>query len=361
MAIENTGDKYTIIKGIADNKELENYRLCFERNGSPRNIDHLFWLHQKNLVNTHIIYYAMYSGNIAAIYTAMPVIFKINGEKCKAMQSIDTITDIEHRGKGLFPKLANKLYEDAPANGFELVYGFPNENSAPGFFKKLKWISFGEAPFLLKPLSFQYFIRKLLKKKGGNEITDKLHNYSLPAPKSSKNNTVIIQALDHFDTAYDDLWNNVSKKIPVGVDRSADYMNWRYVNKPGEHYSKCGIFINGKLAGIIVFTIKDKHNGRIGYIMELIYEDSQKGDQGVLLLKYATRIFKKENTNAVLAWCFSHSFNYRSFKRSGYFNLPVKFRPQHLFLGVRSFTESNKHLVEDIKNWYISYSDSDTV
>lgn len=167
--------------------------------------------------------------------------------------------------------------------------------------------------------------------------------------------------MDNFDQEYDELWNRVSSGIPVAVNRSADYMNWRYVKKPGEEYSRCGLYINGSLKGIIVFTIKNKHNGRIGYIMELIYEESPANNVGSTLLKYSTTVFKKEKTDAVLAWCFRHSFNYPAFRKSGYFNLPEKFRPQHLFLGVRALTDRNKQTIENIKNWYISYSDSDTV
>ncbi|MEO5891604.1 MAG: GNAT family N-acetyltransferase [Ferruginibacter sp.] len=355
----NTGNGYEIVKGIADDKELENYRMCFVRNGSPRDITNLQWLHQQNLANTHTIYYAMQDEMVAAIYTAMPVIFTINGVKNNALQSIDTITDEAHRGKGLFPRLANKLYDDAAESGFELVYGFPNENSAPGFFKKLKWVSFGEAPFLLKPVSIKYFINKFLNKGRNITFENEQHLYSLPGQKEVGKN-ISIREINSFEENYDQLWQKISGVIKVAVDRSAAYMNWRYIKKPGEVYSKCGIFIGGELKGIMVFTIKNKHSGRIGYIMELIYNDTSH-EAGELLLKYASQIFKKEKTDAALAWCFPHSFNYKSFRRSGYFNLPVRFRPQHLFLGVRAFNESNKNLTEDWNNWYISYSDSDTV
>ncbi len=355
----NSGADYKIIKGVADDEELENYRQCFKNNGTEKDIKNLKWLHQQNLTNSHTIYYAIHNSTVAAIYTAMPVFFNINRHKAIALQSIDTITDANHRGKGLFPKLATKLYDDAEANGLELVYGFPNENSAPGFFKKLQWVSFGEAPFMLKPLSFRYFINKFFKKNKLTAPNNEHHFYSLPGVKNIGKNTVI-RELEDFKNDYDEIWNKVAMNIKVSVDRSAVYMNWRYVNKPTEPYSKCGIFINDELKGIIVFTIKNKHNGRIGYIMELIFDETLQ-QTGNLLLKYAIEIFKSQKVDAILAWCFPHSFNYDCFKKSGFYNLPVKFRPQHLFLGVRCFNQLNKNLVEDPTNWYISYSDSDTV
>jgi hypothetical protein len=94
--------------------------------------------------------------------------------------------------------------------------------------------------------------------------------------------------------------------------------------------------------------------------LELIYQPGF-AKAGNLLLDYATTFFKKQKTDAILAWCFRHSLNYDRYKKSGYFNLPEKLRPQHLFLGVRSFNHNNQHFTENKKNWYISYSDSDTV
>lgn len=352
--------EYEIVKGVADDAELERYRECFEKNGTERVLANLKWLHQQNLSNTNTIYYAMQQNEVAAIYTALPVVFKINDTKVPALQSIDTITDIDHRGKGLFPKLANKLYTDAAENKFALVYGFPNENSAPGFFKKLQWQPFGEAPFLLKPLNPFYFFKKFFKRKKIQEdFSSTNHIYISPKEKRLNKNTVI-KSLDQFGETYDEIWNAASENIPVCVDRSAAYMNWRYVTKPAEHYYRYGIFTNGKLEGVIVFAIKTKHGGLIGYIMDLIYYPFNK-KIAKQLLQFASQQFRLQKVDTVLAWSLPGSFNFKSFKKSGYFVLPPKLRPQKLFLGVRPFDEANKDLITDAKNWYISYSDSDTV
>jgi len=357
--MENKKEEYLIVKGIADDMELEQYRLCFKNNGSPREIENLQWLHQKNPVNTNTIYYAMAGNDVAAIYTAIPVFFIIAGEKKTALQSIDTMTDAAHRGKGLFPKLATRLYADAQISDYAFVYGFPNENSAPGFFNKLKWVSFGEAPFLLKPLSILYFLKKFLKK--GVDIQASDENYVYTKTKQVKiSSDTEIKELDCFSEDYEVIWRNVSQKNMVAIDRSAAYMNWRFVDKPEEDYSRYGLFTDGKLTGVIVFTLKNKHGGRVGYIMEMIY-NLKFSTAGDVLLKFASKVFKQQKVDASLAWCFPHAFNYSSFKKAGYYNLPVKLRPQHLFLGVRTFTEKNSSLINNVNNWYISYSDSDTV
>ena len=94
--------------------------------------------------------------------------------------------------------------------------------------------------------------------------------------------------------------------------------------------------------------------------MELVF-DTASPQAGQFLLAFATRVFRKEKADAVLAWCLPHSFPYSAYRKSGYYPLPEKFRPQHLFFGARSLNEKNKGTIEQLKNWYISYSDSDTV
>lgn len=352
-----SGNQYEIIKGIADNEELEKYRSCFEKNGTRRDISNLQWIHQQNLVNKHTIYYAIQETKVAAIYTAMPVKFQINGLLYNALQSIDTITDLDHRGKGLFPKLANKLYTDAETAGYQLVYGFPNENSAGGFFKKLNWVSFGEVPFLLKPLRLSYFIKRFFKMSIDSAFPES-HPYQIAESKIANN--ICIKPILDFGSEYELVWESCRSSMNVSVERSADYMNWRFVNKPGEHYSKCGIYIDDKLDGVIVFTIKNKHGGRVGYVMELLFNPKQPS-AGKHLLKFAIKVFKKERSDVALAWSFNHSFNFTGFKKCGFYNLPEKLRPQQLYMGVRSFSHTNKNKIENVKNWYISYSDSDTV
>lgn len=77
-------------------------------------------------------------GNAAAYYGVIPCAFLLNGKTVLAAQSADTMTHPDHRKKGLFQRLANKTYELASVEGIEFVFGFPNQDSFPGFVK-LGW------------------------------------------------------------------------------------------------------------------------------------------------------------------------------------------------------------------------------
>ena len=87
----------------------------------------------------------------AAFYGVYTCQIEYQGKLFLAAQSGDTMTHSEHTGKGLFTQLALKTYNYCQENGFHLVFGFPNENSFPGFVKRLGWSHFDDMiPYLIR-------------------------------------------------------------------------------------------------------------------------------------------------------------------------------------------------------------------
>lgn len=76
----------------------------------------------------------------AAFYGVFPCLVMYKNKTILAAQSGDTMTHVDHQGKGLFVALAKMTYEVAKKEGVKFIFGFPNENSYPGFSKKLNWV-----------------------------------------------------------------------------------------------------------------------------------------------------------------------------------------------------------------------------
>jgi hypothetical protein len=79
------------------------------------------------------------------------------------------------------------------------------------------------------------------------------------------------------------------------------------------------------------------------------------------LLSDAVRDLIADRCDGILAWCFRHSPMYRVFQHHWFLPLPPALRPIALHLGVRVLDPSLRPELADRSNWYISYSDSDTV
>jgi GNAT superfamily N-acetyltransferase len=142
---------------------IDRYKNCFDNNGSPKSKKKIGWQFLKNPVNKQYVDIAVEENKneTAAIYAIAPIKFKFGNELLLGSQSLDTMTDKNYRGQGLFIKLANSVYERAKSEDIKLVYGFPNGNSIYGFQKKLEWEVLDPVPFLIKPLKSKYFTKRL--------------------------------------------------------------------------------------------------------------------------------------------------------------------------------------------------------
>lgn len=79
-------------------------------------------------------------GDVAAYYGVFPIILRYKDADYLVAQSGDTMTAPNHRKKGLFTKLALKTYDLSKEEGVKFIFGFPNQNSLPGFKYKLNWV-----------------------------------------------------------------------------------------------------------------------------------------------------------------------------------------------------------------------------
>jgi hypothetical protein len=76
-------------------------------------------------------------------YGGIPCKVTNGKESYLACQSADTITNPLSRKKGLFLKLLEKANAMAKEEGLKVIFGFPNANSAHGFFNKSGWTKVG--------------------------------------------------------------------------------------------------------------------------------------------------------------------------------------------------------------------------
>ncbi len=330
------------------------YKECFDNNGSFKIKENIEWQFFKNNEKYYVnIAFDETLNKPAAIYASFGIKFKIENQIYAASQTMDIITDVNYRGKGLFTELAKNLYPEAYKDNIALMYAFPNGKSIHGFIKYLNWHKIDPLPFIIKPLKTKYFTNKI-------SILKNLPNLPLSFKNYKKDKSIKIEIVDFFDDNVTQLWHEFSKNIKVAVNRDKQYLDWRYIDKPNQNYIIANAYQNDKLAGFIVFVTKEKHNGKIGYIMELIYslENKKVAKQ---LLDFATTKIKSENADCILAWCLDHSPNYKTFSKKWFITLPEKIRPIELHFAYRVFNEKFKETIQNRKNWYISYSDSDTV
>lgn len=345
-------------KWIDNEQDLELVKQLFNNNDSPRTLQHLKWQYidsysQEGRLVLGGIDPTLVKG-LTGIYAVFQNRFISDNQKVTGSQSLDTLVASEARGQGLFNKLASQVYDEAKSRSIAFVYGFPNGNSAHGFFNKLGWVNLDPIPFLVLPLRSRYILSKLPII---NKVSNLLPNITYLKKIKYQTNFDIVENTP-IDSNYDQLWTAFSKKINTGLIRDAKYINWR-LSRPGEDYQNVAILDNkGEMQAICIYSLKKKHGGLIGYIMELIYLDDKLGS---IALNKALQNLKDNHCDAVLAWNFNHSPNHAAYKANGFLPLPEKIRPIELHFGVRIFNENLRETLSDRNKWYLSYFDSDTV
>lgn len=89
----------------------------------------------ENPLGRVISFNAFYGEELVAHYACIPYAMNIGGRKSIGLFDMATVTHPDHRGKGLFKKLAQTTYDYAKKQGYEFILGVANANSFPGYMK----------------------------------------------------------------------------------------------------------------------------------------------------------------------------------------------------------------------------------
>lgn len=341
-------------------EDLSRFKACFDRNGSPRTVEHLRWQYFDNPTGKLYVELAVPpedASRLAGIYSVMPIRLWVEGAVTTGVQSLDTLTDQDFRGQGLFVKMAKRVFDRCASDHVACVYGFPNKNSAHGFFQRLEWQRLDPVPFLLKPLRANYALRRV---KQLGEVASLLPSIPLTLGLRARlDRRADVRVIDRFGAEFDSLWSDFAARIPVAVHRDAEYLNWRLVDKPGHFYRRLAIYRGDQVVAFVAYDVQDKHGGRVGYILELLHRPGEAA-AARRLLRLATRELYLSGAEVILSWCLEHSPNRSAFLREGFLPLPEKLRPIELHVGARALAQPQAPF-GDRTRWYLSYLDSDTV
>lgn len=296
----------------------------------------LDWKYSHNPAGTGMIAVAADGDQVLGLNGFVPGAFGPEGARAVGFQSVDTIVSPRSRGMGIFSKLVQCFYDQADA---ALVYGFPNLNSSPAFFGRLGWRSFGAVPLLIRPLR-----TSLLAKRFGRIIPD------VPLPIVSRRAPGAVER-ERFDVSAAESWARFAVRPTCALARDANYLNWRVAEHPSIRYRN--LFADD--GSFVIGTTTNKHDARIGYVMEAI------GPNRSIAPLIAEMVYRMrgEGAECALAWCLPWSPNYQAFRRAGFLPFPARFRPILLNFGARAIA-ARSLILEDRRNWYISYLDSDT-
>lgn len=310
------GVKYVLLDRDWYENLIGNMAELFEKSfGKIINNQYLHWRYLENPINDILVAVSIEDKCVVANYSASPCLICIEDKVYKTGLSMTTMTEPNYRGRGLFPQLANELYNYMTSSDYLMVWGFPNVKSHQIFNKYLWWTDICTIPMMQLSLMN-------CKKEVSNPYFDNEFNLNYMESKS-------IESLIH-------------------VKKDTQYLRWRYSNNPINSYEN---FVISHGNNVSSFCVTKFYMDSI----DLVDFQVDNLDEGEYLLRQVISFGLNSGCRFINCWAPTHHFMYSLCEKVGFRN-----STQNTNFGFNAFNNTDyKYYLEHYENWFIQMGDSD--
>jgi GNAT superfamily N-acetyltransferase len=163
--------------------------------------------HINNPFGKSLVLIAIVNGEIVGVRAFMRWQWQLGSKVYSCFRAVDTATDPNFQGKGIFKKLTLKALDLGIKEKSNFVFNTPNSQSRPGYLK-MGWKVVGKVPVYIRPFFRMNF----------SNVED-----------NSRDAKVSTEALNRFKT------NQIADQ-KLFTPKSIDFLNWRYRNCPLQTY-----------------------------------------------------------------------------------------------------------------------------
>jgi GNAT superfamily N-acetyltransferase len=315
------------------------------------------WAFVRNPHTSDLYYLVADTGDgLAAQYAGMPVAMVHQGRRIRGLITIFTATDPAFQRRGLFRELAERLY-DCTTDTCPIVFGFPNQRSAPTYFKHLGRVELRPFPQLRRPL------RNSGGHAGGAAATAIAARALDIAGSIGRDRTIAVSMVDDFTGIANPIWEELEPHVGTAVVRDETFLNWRFVQSPFE-YRRFVARREGEPVGLAVLAA-DSSDGK-ARLMEFMVKPSERAGVARTLLSRVVQAATDSGAYGLGCIATRRHPQWRALLAAGL--LPViggRLRASRLGVGDNAFgVRINGHGVDassvlEIDGWYLSGADQD--
>lgn len=295
---------------------------------------------------------------LAGQYIVIPRDILINGVRCESVLSLNTLTRSSYRGQQVFTRLAEAVYREGEEQDVSFCYGAPNQNSFPGFIKKLEFTKMGDVPLYLKILNpFQVIADKLSWSKNMSMAL------RLNKDIVQTDNINIVTITNENVSLFDQYWQRIFRKYPVIGIRDAEYIRWRYIDIPLRDYQILMAIKEGTPQGYIIGRISEVSHMRCGMIVDFLV-DEYEVKIGICLLNSLIKNFRKSRVGLLGCLMQETCEESKFLRKTGFFKCPDKLLPQPfpiIYRKLNALSDLQSEIVEDFSNWFFTMGDYDVI
>jgi GNAT superfamily N-acetyltransferase len=137
---------------------LELLRRSLGREADDRYRALFAWKHVENAFGPSPAWVACDGDRLAGFRVLMRWEFVDRGHVVRAVRAVDTATDPDYQGRGIFTRLTLRAIDELAHEGVAFVFNTPNDQSRPGYVK-MGWQVVGRLPTLVRPTRWKSVAR----------------------------------------------------------------------------------------------------------------------------------------------------------------------------------------------------------
>lgn len=207
---------------------------------------------------------AMLGGEVVGCLGYIPVEVTLAERVVRGAWLANWMVDPERRQLGLGPLLMREVTRQ-----FDVTLNLGPNQDARTVLAKMGWSYVGTLPRYLHVLDV-----------GAAAALTEAGGLDWPAPAAwTGGQGIAVRPISAFDETATALWDRLAPTLGAGTRRSADYLNWRYVQHPLWEYRCFEACAGGRLRGFAVYrveTVRDR-SLMVGRLVELVAEPEAAG------------------------------------------------------------------------------------
>ena len=283
---------------------------------------------------------------------SIPVRLKLGSDERATGWLVETMVLKEYRNRGVGPRLMVDAHEDQP---FSLSLGQTTEMREIQF--RLGW----------KEVAPMQVARLLVRPE--NVLKGKL-----PAPAAwaaglglrassavrhllDERPSLKVESIERFDERHNEVWATASRDLRCAVVRDASYLNWKYVDQPGQCFLRLEVSDDQGIKGLAIWMLRQpdrKCSYRRAFLVDLV---APLSDAVTLrqIIKVSCAAAADRNADALICRHINARLTH-ALRRCGFhLRLPDRF----LLVDPGPLTGPEVDLLLAPDNWFVTQGDSD--
>lgn len=205
-----------------------------------------------------------------------------SGRTYRAVRAVDTATDPDYQGRGIFRTLTMAAIEDLRAEGTDFIFNTPNDQSRPGYLK-MGWVEIGRPAVMMAPTGLRGLARLRTSRTAAELWSEPV---AAGAPVTEVLATPAAELLvDRLDPAPN-----------LHTNRSVDFLRWRY-GLPDLHYRALALGADAA-DGLAVFRVRRRGGALEATVTEVLVPAGD--DAGTRRRQLVRRVARRSGADYVL-------------------------------------------------------------